>query len=112
MRMLFALVVGAAMILGGPAAWARGGGGHGGGHGHSGGSRHGGHGMFGDGGSAQDEREFLAGAEKKFRRANPCPSTGSAYGSCPGYVIDYIQPLKEGGADVETNMRWRAEAGS
>jgi hypothetical protein len=30
-----------------------------------------------------------------------------ATGRCPGYVIDHVQPLKEGGADEPRNMRWQ-----
>ena len=28
-------------------------------------------------------------------------------GSCPGYVVDHIVPLKRGGADAPGNMQWQ-----
>ena len=46
-------------------------------------------------------------ARSSFKRHHPCPSTGKAYGSCPGYVIDHIRPLKRGGADHPSNMQWQ-----
>ena len=49
-------------------------------------------------------------ARNEFRRTHPCPSTGSTSGSCKGYVIDHMQPLKRGGADSPTNMQWQSEA--
>lgn len=45
----------------------------------------------------------------RFRKGNPCPSTGSTTGACPGYVIDHIQPLKRGGADEPWNMQWQTK---
>jgi hypothetical protein len=48
-------------------------------------------------------------ARNEFRRNHPCPSTGKASGSCPGYVIDHVQPLKRGGADTPANMQWQTE---
>jgi len=32
------------------------------------------------------------------------PATGKSSDSCPGYVIDHVQPLKRGGADPPANM--------
>ena len=49
-------------------------------------------------------------ARNEFRRTHPCPSTGSTSGSCKGYVIDHVQPLKHGGADSPSNMQWQSEA--
>ncbi len=49
-------------------------------------------------------------ARAAFQRANPCPSTGRPTGSCPGYVVDHIQPLKRGGADRPDNMQWQTVA--
>lgn len=48
-------------------------------------------------------------ARNAFKRTNPCPSTGKSTGSCPGYVIDHVQPLKRGGADTPSNMQWQNE---
>jgi hypothetical protein len=49
-------------------------------------------------------------AKDEFRRQHPCPSTGSSRGACPGYVIDHVQALKHGGADVPENMQWQSKA--
>ena len=48
-------------------------------------------------------------ARLSFVCENPCPSTGSSEGPCPGYVVDHIKPLKEGGADLPSNMQWQTE---
>ena len=45
----------------------------------------------------------------EFKRTNPCPATGKNSGSCPGYVIDHVKPLKRGGADTPANMQWQTE---
>ncbi|MBF0135133.1 MAG: HNH endonuclease [Magnetococcales bacterium] len=45
--------------------------------------------------------------KETFERANPCPSTGKTSGACPGYVVDYMVPLKQGGADAPSNMQWQ-----
>src|SRR4051812_32494455 len=51
-----------------------------------------------------------APAKHSFRKAHPCPATGSASGACPGYVIDHITALKRGGADHPANMQWQTLA--
>lgn len=48
-----------------------------------------------------------AAARAEFVRLNPCPATGQREGSCPGYVVDHIQPLCDGGADDKSNMQWQ-----
>ena len=48
-------------------------------------------------------------ARNEFKRTHPCPATGRSSGSCPGYVIDHVQPLKRGGADTAANMQWQTE---
>ena len=53
---------------------------------------------------ARDPRQTNA-----FKKQHPCPSTGKTSGSCPGYVIDHITPLKRGGADSPSNMQWQTE---
>ncbi len=53
---------------------------------------------------ARDPRQTNA-----FKKQHPCPSTGKSYGSCPGYVIDHVIPLKRGGADAPSNMQWQTE---
>jgi hypothetical protein len=40
-------------------------------------------------------------AKKAFEK-----QTGYPHGR-PGYVVDHIKPLKEGGADDPTNMQWQ-----
>lgn len=42
----------------------------------------------------------------QFKKTHPYPSTGRSSGACPGYVIDHIRPLKNGGADAPSNMQW------
>ena len=49
-------------------------------------------------------------ARHEFQRSNPCPATGKSSGSCPGYVIDHVVPLKRGGADSPNNMQWQTQA--
>lgn len=46
-------------------------------------------------------------AKNDFKKQQPCPSTGTTSGSCPGHVIDHITPLKRGGADAPYNMQWQ-----
>jgi hypothetical protein len=40
----------------------------------------------------------------------PCPSTGETTGTCRGYVVDHIIPLKRGGLDAPSNMQWQTVA--
>ena len=49
-------------------------------------------------------------ARRQFQRAQPCPSTGSTSGPCPGYVADHIIALKHGGPDTPANMEWQTSA--
>jgi hypothetical protein len=49
-------------------------------------------------------------ARLEFQRLHPCPSKGKPTGSCPGYVVDHIVPLKRGGADAPSNMQWQSAA--
>ena len=53
---------------------------------------------------ARDPRQTNA-----FKKQHPCPSTGKTSGSCPGYVIDHVTPLKRGGADAPSNMQWQSK---
>ncbi len=64
-------------------------------------------------GCARDGRGRIkrsAAAKRNFEKAHPCPATGKRSGACPGYVVDHIRPLKEGGADAPSNMEWQTEA--
>jgi hypothetical protein len=47
-------------------------------------------------------------AKSDFQRLKPCPSTGKATGTCPGYSIAYKKSLKSGGANTAGNMEWKA----
>jgi hypothetical protein len=49
-------------------------------------------------------------AKDEFKKSHPCPSTNKSSGSCPGYVIDHVTPLKRGGADDPSNMQWQTTA--
>ena len=51
-----------------------------------------------------------AAAKASFERANPCPSTGKQSGPCPGYIVDHVNPLCNGGADAPANMQWQTTA--
>jgi len=42
----------------------------------------------------------------KFKRIHPCPSTKLRYGACPGWNIDHVIPLANGGCDLVMNMQW------
>lgn len=41
-----------------------------------------------------------------FRRAHPCPATGTTQGPCVGWEVDHVIPLACGGCDAVTNMQW------
>ena len=47
-----------------------------------------------------------------FKRANHCPSTGKATGTCPGYIVDHVIPLCACGEDKPSNMQWQTLAAS
>jgi hypothetical protein len=47
---------------------------------------------------------------RAFRAENHCPATGMRRGSCPGYVVDHIDPLCNGGPDRRDNMQWQTVA--
>lgn len=49
-------------------------------------------------------------ARTEFKKLHPCPATGSSTGACPGYVIDHIVPLANGGPDAPSNMQWQTIA--
>lgn len=44
-----------------------------------------------------------------FKRLHPCPSTGSKFGSCPGWYVDHVIPLACGGCDSLQNLQWLPE---
>jgi hypothetical protein len=41
-----------------------------------------------------------------YKKIHPCPSTGMSIGACPGWAIDHIIPLANGGCDSVVNMAW------
>ena len=43
---------------------------------------------------------------RAFAQQSPCPSSGQAEKRCPGWAIDYLVPLCNGGNDTRDNMRW------
>ena len=67
--------------------------------------------------STRTHRDYGTSAHKRdpahrraFQHQHPCPSTGRKTGSCPGYVVDHIKPLKRGGVDRPSNMQWQTVA--
>lgn len=42
----------------------------------------------------------------KFKRIHSCPSNGHNEGACPGWNIDHVIPLANGGCDTVINMQW------
>jgi hypothetical protein len=100
---ILALVL--ALAVAGPPVLAKGGGAHGsystGTHGHP------------ATGVARESHGHIKRSEQakyQFKKSHPCPSTGKSSGSCPGYVIDHVTPLKRGGADAPGNMQWQTQA--
>lgn len=58
--------------------------------------------------NAADARIQRSAAEvAAFKRQSPCPSTGLRHGSCPGWIVDHIEPLCAGGADHRSNMQYQ-----
>lgn len=55
------------------------------------------------------ERHRSQKAKSIFKSTHYCPSTGRPKGSCPGYIIDHINPLACGGADSPDNMQWQTK---
>lgn len=51
--------------------------------------------------------ERSATRRAEFVRHHPCPATGKPRGACPGYVVDHIKPLCDGGEDLPENMQWQ-----
>ena len=49
-----------------------------------------------------------AAQKHAFRKQNPCPSTGTIRGACPGWQIDHTRALMNGGKDRPSNMQWLA----
>lgn len=47
-----------------------------------------------------------------FRKLYPCPLTGKAQRTCPGYVVDHVIPLCAGGPDAVENMAFQTVAAS
>lgn len=43
---------------------------------------------------------------RAFKRHHPCPSTGKTTGACPGWAIDHVIPLANGGCDSVHNLQW------
>lgn len=58
--------------------------------------------------SAVDAKEpHSAAAKATFMRENLCPAAGERKGSCPGYVIDHIEPLCASDEDHKRSMQWQ-----
>src|SRR5258708_22106501 len=55
--------------------------------------------------NSQGKIKRSTSAKRSFESSHPCPSTGKTSGSCPGYVVDHVKPLKRRGADSPSNMQ-------
>ena len=42
----------------------------------------------------------------QFVRDTPCPVNHQVTGACPGWSVDHVIPLAEGGCDTAVNMQW------
>ena len=42
----------------------------------------------------------------QFVRDTPCPVNHQVTGACPGWSVDHVIPLAEGGCDTAGNMQW------
>ena len=51
-------------------------------------------------------------ARHAFAKMHACPSTGQYRLPCPGYVIDHVKPLCDGGPDKPSNMAWQEHQAS
>ena len=47
-------------------------------------------------------------ARRAFQREHPCPRPAHRRGACPGYVVDYVVPLRRGGPDDSVRCNRRA----
>ena len=45
-------------------------------------------------------------ARALFVRDTPCPVNHQVTGACPGWSVDHIFPLADGGCDATINMQW------
>jgi len=45
-------------------------------------------------------------AKAEFAKLYACPATGKHVASCPGWQIDHVIPLADGGCDTIVNMQW------
>jgi hypothetical protein len=58
----------------------------------------------------RDEKGRITRSEKAraaVMKSHPCPANGRKSGPCPGYVVDHVRPLANGGADTPSNMQWQ-----
>ena len=45
-------------------------------------------------------------ARAQFVRDTPCPVNHQVTSACPGWSVDHVFPLAEGGCDAPINMQW------
>jgi hypothetical protein len=56
---------------------------------------------------ARDAKQVYA-----FRKTHECPATNKIQTTCPGWVVNHIEPLSWGGKDAPENMEWEQKAPS
>jgi len=41
-----------------------------------------------------------------YKHLHPCPATGLVTGACPGWALNHVYPLVNGGCDSVSNLQW------
>lgn len=49
---------------------------------------------------------------REFKLSHVCPSTGKKSLKCPGFVVDHVCALAQGGKDIPQNMQYQSSVES